>query len=187
IYLINAAHLDGARRRGFVDADMLAAVSLIDEHSGRRVRMGNLAFIGSHKINGVSALHTDLMRKTVFHALNSVYPGRTVNKTNGITFRRWLIECNPDLAEIIRSVVGERALDDWRALKGLAAFAGDSSLQERVARARRTRKIALARVVADQLSQRVDPDAMFDVQVKRIHEYKRQLLNLLETVARYNA
>jgi glycogen phosphorylase len=187
IYLINAAHLDGARRRGFVDADMLAAVSLIDEHSGRRVRMGNLAFIGSHKINGVSALHTDLMRKTVFHALNSVYPGRTVNKTNGITFRRWLIECNPDLAEVIRSVVGERALDDWRALKGLAAFAGDSSLQERVARARRTRKIALARVVADQLSQRVDPDAMFDVQVKRIHEYKRQLLNLLETVARYNA
>ncbi len=187
IYLINAAHLDGARRRGFVDADMLAAVSLIDEHSGRRVRMGNLAFIGSHKINGVSALHTDLMRKTVFHALNSVYPGRTVNKTNGITFRRWLIECNPDLAEVIRSVVGERALDDWRALKGLAAFAGDSSLQERVAHARRTRKIALARVVADQLSQRVDPDAMFDVQVKRIHEYKRQLLNLLETVARYNA
>ncbi len=187
IYLINAAHLDGARRRGFVDTDTLAAVSLIDEHSGRRVRMGNLAFIGSHKINGVSALHTDLMRKTVFHALNSVYPGRIVNKTNGITFRRWLIECNPDLAEIIRSTVGERALDDYRALKGLAAFADDSSLQERVAQARRTRKVALARVIADQLNQRVDPDAMFDVQVKRIHEYKRQLLNLLETVARYNA
>jgi glycogen phosphorylase len=187
IYLINAAHLDGARRRGFVDAGLLAAVSLIDEHAGRRVRMGNLAFIGSHKINGVSGLHTDLMRKTVFHSLNSVYPGRIVNKTNGITFRRWLIECNPDLTEIIGSTLGERALDDYHALKGLAAHVDDASLQERVARARRNRKVTLARTIADQLSLRVDPDAMFDVQVKRIHEYKRQLLNLLETVARYNA
>ncbi len=187
IYLINAAHLDGAQRRGFVDTDMLAGISLIDEHAGRRVRMGNLAFIGSHKVNGVSALHTELMRETVFHTLNSLHPGRIVNKTNGITFRRWLIECNPDLAQIIRSALGERALDDYRALKALAAYANDSSLQERVAQARRKRKIALARVIADQLNQRVDPEAMFDVQVKRIHEYKRQLLNLLETVARYNA
>ena len=187
IYLINAAHLDSARRRGFVDASLLASISLIDEYAGRRVRMGNLAFIGSHKINGVSALHTELMRKTVFHALNTVYPGRIVNKTNGITFRRWLIECNPDLAEIIRSALGERALDDYHALKGLAAHADDSSVHERVAQARRNRKLALARVIADRLSLRVDLDAMFDVQVKRIHEYKRQLLNLLETVARYNA
>jgi glycogen phosphorylase len=187
IYLINAAHLDSARRRGFVDAGMLAGISLIDEHAGRRVRMGNLAYIGSHKINGVSALHTDLMRKTVFHALNSVYPGRITNKTNGITFRRWLMECNPDLADIIRSILGERGLDDYHALKGLAGHADDSSLQERVAQARRTRKAALARLIADQLNLRVDPEAMFDVQVKRIHEYKRQLLNLLETVARYNA
>src|ERR1700735_1423999 len=187
IYLINAAHLDSARRRGFVDTAMLAGISLIDEHAGRRVRMGNLAFIGSHKINGVSALHTDLMRKTVFHALNSVYPSRITNKTNGITFRRWLMECNPDLADIIRSTLGERGLDDYHALKGLAAHANDSSLQERVGQARRNRKVALARVIADQLNLRVDPEAMFDVQVKRIHEYKRQLLNLLETVARYNA
>ncbi len=187
IYLINAAHLDSARRRGFVDASLLASISLIDEYAGRRVRMGNLAFIGSHKINGVSALHTELMRKTVFHALNTVYPGRIVNKTNGITFRRWLIECNPDLAGIIRSALGERALDDYHALKGLATHADDSSVHERVAQARRNRKLALARVIADRLSLRVDPDAMFDVQVKRIHEYKRQLLNLLETVARYNA
>jgi glycogen phosphorylase len=187
IYLINAAHLDSARRRGFVDAGMLAGISLIDEHAGRRVRMGNLAFIGSHKINGVSALHTDLMRKTVFHTLNSVYPGRITNKTNGITFRRWLMECNPDLADIIRSTLGERGLDDYHALKGLAAHADDSSLQERVAQARRNRKAALARVITDQVNLRLDPEAMFDVQVKRIHEYKRQLLNLIETVARYNA
>ncbi len=187
IYLINAAHLDSARRRGFVDQGLLASISMIDEHSGRRVRMGNLAFVGSHKINGVSALHTDLMRKTVFHALNSVYPGRITNKTNGITFRRWLIECNPGLADIIRAKLGERALDDYGALKGLAAYADDPAVQEQVAAAHRSRKAALARVIADQVNQRVDVDAMFDVQVKRIHEYKRQLLNILETVARYNA
>ena len=114
------------------------------------------------------------MRKTVFHALNSVYPGRITNKTNGITFRRWLMECNPDLADIIRSALGERGLDDYHALKGLAAHANDSSLQERVGQARRNRKVALARVIADQLNLRVDPEAMFDVQVRRIHEYKRR-------------
>ena len=100
--------------------------------------MGNLAFVGSHKINGVSALHTDLMRKTVFHSLNTVYPGRIVNKTNGITFRRWLIECNPGLAGIIRATVGEHALEDAEALKRFADFADDPSMQERVAAARRS-------------------------------------------------
>ena len=187
IYLINAAHLDSARRRGFVDQGLLASISLIDEHAGRRVSMGNLAFIGSHKINGVSALHTDLMRKTVFHALNAVYPGRITNKTNGITFRRWLIECNPGLADIIRSVLGERALDDYDALKGLAAHADDPVIQERWPRrtgAARPRSRAPSPISSTSAS---ISDAMFDVQVKRIHEYKRQLLNILETVARYNA
>ena len=187
IYLLNAAHLDSARRRGFIDPGMLTSLSLIDEQAGRRVRMGNLAFVGSHKINGVSALHTDLMRKTVFHSLNTVYPGRIVNKTNGITFRRWLIECNPGLTALIRSSVGERAFHDAEALRGFAAYADDASMQERVSAARRAAKIALAGYVADQLNQRLDTDAMFDAQVKRIHEYKRQLLNILETVARYNA
>jgi starch phosphorylase len=187
IYLANAAHLDSARRRGFIDAGLLSSISLIDEQAGRRVRMGNLAFIGSHKVNGVSALHTDLMRKTVFHSLNSVYPGRITNKTNGITFRRWLIECNPGLSGIIRSALGDHALDSPAALKGLAAYADDPSMQERVAAARRDAKGTLARHIASQLAQRVDPEAMFDVQIKRIHEYKRQLLNIIETVARYNA
>ena len=135
----------------------------------------------------MSALHTDLMRKTVFHSLNAVYPGRITNKTNGITFRRWLMECNPGLAEIIRSTLGDHALDSAEALKGLAGYADDASMQERVAAARRAAKSVLAREVAAQLSQRIDPDAMFDVHIKRIHEYKRQLLNILETVARYNA
>jgi starch phosphorylase len=187
IYLINAAHLDGARKAGHDDAALLSSVSLIDEHSGRRVRMGNLAFIGSHKINGVSALHTDLMRKTVFHDLNTLYPGRIVNKTNGITFRRWLMETNPRLTNILVGALGERVLDDAVALKGLAKHADDHGLQEQLALARRANKIALGRYVAERLNARLDPDALYDVQIKRIHEYKRQLLNLLETIARYNA
>ena len=186
IYLINAMHLDSARKRGLGDPNLLASISLIDEHAGRRVRMGNLAFIGSHKINGVSGLHTNLMRETVFRDLDVVYPGRIVNKTNGITFRRWLIECNPRLTQILTSSLGEKALDDADALRGLARFADDSAMQEQFALARRANKVALARHVAETLNQRIDPDALFDVQIKRIHEYKRQLLNILETIARYN-
>ncbi len=186
IYLINAMHLDGARRRGLGDPNLLASISLIDEHSGRRVRMGALAFVGSHKINGVSGLHTNLMRETVFRDLDSVYPGRITNKTNGITFRRWLIECNPRLTRIITSSLGEKALHNADTLRGLARFADDSSMQEQIALARRANKVALARHVAETLNLRIDPDAMFDVQIKRIHEYKRQLLNILETIARYN-
>jgi starch phosphorylase len=187
IYLINAMHLDGARKRGLSDPATLASVSLIDEHSGRRVRMGALAFVGSHKINGVSALHTKLMRETVFHDFDAVYPGRIVNKTNGITFRRWLIECNPRLTHIVVAAAGEKALADAEALRGLARHADDSALQEQFALARRANKTALARQIAETLNLRVDPDALFDVQVKRIHEYKRQLLNILETIGRYNA
>ena len=186
IYLINASHLDGARKRGAVDPGLLASISLIDEAGGRRVRMGSLAFIGSHKINGVSALHTNLMRETVFRDLNAIYPGRIVNKTNGITFRRWLIECNPALTRIITAAVGEKALYDPDVLKRLAKFAVDPATQEQVALARRANKVTLSQLIADTLDQRLDPDAMFDVQIKRIHEYKRQLLNILETIARYN-
>ncbi len=186
IYLINAAHLESVRKLGLTDPGLMASISLIDEHSGRRVRMGSLAFIGSHKINGVSALHTTLMKETVFHDLDQVYPGRIVNKTNGITFRRWLIECNPRLTAIIKAAVGEAALFDAEALKGLAKFSEDASLQEQFALARRANKVALSQVAAEALNERIDPDAMFDVHIKRIHEYKRQLLNILETIARYN-
>ena len=186
IYLINATHLDGARKRGLSDPALLASISLIDEQAGRRVRMGALAFIGSHMINGVSGLHTNLMRETVFHDLDGVYPGRIVNKTNGITFRRWLMECNPRLTSIIKASVGEKALYDAEVLKGLAKFADDSAMQEQISLARRANKVTLSQLIAENLNQRVDPDALFDVQIKRIHEYKRQLLNILETIARYN-
>ena len=134
-------------------------------------------------MNGVSALHTELMRKTVFRDLHALYPDRIVNKTNGITFRRWLMQANPALVKVLREVCGDAVLDDPSLISRLAEAAGDAALQERVAAAKRANKVAFARLVGDRIGLRLDPDALFDVQIKRIHEYKRQLLNILETVA----
>ncbi len=187
IYLLNARHLDQLQAEGKGDPGLLSAVSLIDEQNGRRVRMGTLAFLGAHKVNGVSALHTGLMRQTVFRDLHSLYPDRIVNKTNGITFRRWLFEANPDLTRLLVEVCGERVMDDPQALLTLAASADDTALHDRLAAIRRANKVILSNRIAETLSIRLDPDAMFDVHIKRIHEYKRQLLNILETVALYES
>ncbi|HEX9933350.1 MAG TPA: glycogen/starch/alpha-glucan family phosphorylase, partial [Allosphingosinicella sp.] len=187
VYLINALHLDKLREEGRAGEGLLAAVSLIDEHGPRRVRMGALSFLGSHKVNGVSALHTELMRETVFRDFHALYPERIVNKTNGITFRRWLHEANPGLTRLLVEVAGERVLDDPDALEALAAQADDRALHERLAAVRRQNKAALASLIHERVGVKVDPSAMFDVQIKRIHEYKRQLLNILETVALYGA
>ncbi len=187
IYRINAEHLDAMRHRLSDAPDLLASVSLIDEHAGRKIRMGHLAFVGSHRINGVSALHTDLMRQTVFRDLHALFPDRIVNKTNGITFRRWLVQANAGLARVLRAACGEAVLDDPKQMVRLAEQAEDPALQERIGAVKRANKIALARLISDRLDLQVDPDALFDVQIKRIHEYKRQLLNLLETVALYQA
>ena len=187
IYLINKRHLEHLRETGAVTDAELGEVSLIDEHGERKVRMGWLSFIAAHKVNGVSALHTDLMRRTVFSTFNRIYPDRIVNKTNGVTFRRWLMEANPGLTRLLVDTVGPRVLDDPEALEGFAEFADDAGVQQRFAAIKRDRKLALARLINQRTGVRVDPDAMFDVQIKRIHEYKRQLLNILETVAQYDA
>ena len=186
IYLLNGRHLERAKREKHADNALLASTSLIDESHGRRLRMGHLAFVGSHAINGVSALHTDLMRQTVFHDLNVLYPGRIVNKTNGITFRRWLQRANRPLTAILVETIGPRVLRDAKALSDFAAFAKDKSVQSRVAAQRRLAKERLARTVHERLGVTLDPSALFDVQIKRIHEYKRQLLNILQTVAIYD-
>jgi len=186
IFLINALHLDELRTRGCVDQQLLSAVSLIEENGGRNVRMGNLAFLGSQHVNGVSALHTDLMRQTVFREFESLYPGRIVNKTNGITFRRWLYQANPALTDLIIRAVGPTVLDDESRLHELSPYADDPAFRDRFAAIRRANKVALGRLVAEKLSIPLNPDAIFDVHIKRIHEYKRQLLNLLETIALFN-
>ncbi|HEX8665369.1 MAG TPA: glycogen/starch/alpha-glucan phosphorylase [Beijerinckiaceae bacterium] len=188
IYLINWLHLEElAGRAGPLDADAIAAVSLIDETQGRRVRMGHLAFLGSHKVNGVSALHTDLMRKTVFRDLHALYPEKIVNKTNGITFRRWLHQANPRLRDLLVEAADEEILNDPEALRRIEPLAGDAAFQARFAAQRRASKEALAGLIAERVGTAVDPAALFDVQIKRIHEYKRQLLNVLEAVALYQA
>jgi starch phosphorylase len=186
IHQINHEHLEGLSSSGCSDPPQPEAVSLIDDAGAQRVRMSTLAFIGSHKVNGVSALHTELMRKTVFRDLHALYPDRIVNKTNGITFRRWLFEANPGLTKLLVSVVGTRVLDDPLALEDFAAHAEDTGLHDRLAAIRHANKAALARLVAERVGIRADPIAMFDVHIKRIHEYKRQLLNVLQTIALYN-
>ena len=187
IYMINALNLDGLRAAGLIAESELGEVSLIDESAGRKVRMGWLSFIGAHKVNGVSALHTELMRQTVFKTFNRIYPDRIVNKTNGITFRRWLMEANPGLTRLLAETVGGKVLDDPMALADFAAYADDSGVRERVAAIRYDHKVALARLISERLHIRVDPHALFDTQIKRIHEYKRQLLNILETIALYDS
>ena len=185
VYAINSRVLREARKAG-MDDRAIAAISLIDEGGERRVRMANLAFVGAHSVNGVAALHTDLMKTTVFADLHALYPSKINNKTNGVTPRRWLQQCNPGLTGVIRDAIGDAFLDDAEQLSALNALAGDAVLGERVAEVKRANKVALARHLKDLMGVRLDPDALFDVQIKRIHEYKRQLLNLVETVALYD-
>jgi glycogen phosphorylase len=187
IYAINAVHLNNVRTCHPGDDRLLSSVSMIDEHAERRVRMSHLAFLGSHRVNGVSALHTGLMRETVFRDLNALLPGRIVNITNGITFRRWLHEANPKLTALLVDAIGPDVLDHEEVLDGLRPLATDGAFQQRFAAVRQANKLALAEQIDRELGIRIDPSALFDVHIKRIHEYKRQLLNILETIAQYQA
>ena len=191
IYLINWLHLEEQSKHARADAAdgaaHLAAISLIDESNGRRVRMGPLAFHGSRRVNGVSALHSELLKSTVFKDLHTIEPEKIVNKTNGITFRRWLHNANPELTALAVEAAGEAVLDDPTNLLKLERFADDPEFRTRYAAMRKLRKKRLAAVIAERTGIAVDPSALFDVQIKRIHEYKRQLLNLVETVALYQA
>ena len=186
VYEINARLLKEARSEFGMHDQEISNISLIDEKGERRVRMGNLAFVGAHSINGVSALHSDLLKVTVFKDLHRMYPTRINNKTNGITPRRWLMQCNPGLTELITDAIGPRFLDDIDALRDLEPHAKDPAFQDAFARVKRLNKDRLAQVVRARMGVRVDPNALFDIQIKRIHEYKRQLLNIIEAVALYD-
>jgi glycogen phosphorylase len=175
-----------ARQSAEFNDSQIANVSLIDEHGGRRVRMGQLAFVGSHAINGVSALHTELMKQTVFSDLHKLYPERIQNKTNGITPRRWLMQCNPDLTKLIGDTIGTGFLDNIDKLRDLEAHAEDPAFQAQFAAIKLSNKERLARLIKERLNIVVSSDALFDVQIKRIHEYKRQLLNIIQAVALYD-
>ncbi len=187
IYDINDHVIVRAQNQLKSDNDFIRSISLIDENGGRRVRMGQLAFVGSHSINGVSALHTELMKKSVFKDLNTLYPGRINNKTNGITPRRWLHNINPDLSALLAEAAGPESLDNAELLvKGLK-FSKDANFTQHFARIKQANKLALAKHIESQIGLKVDPAAMYDVHVKRIHEYKRQLLNIFQTIDFYLA
>ncbi len=186
IYEINAGLLKSARNDHEMSDAEVRNVSLIDESGERRVRMGNLAFVGAHSINGVAAMHSDLLKVTVFKDLHRMFPDRINNKTNGITPRRWLQQCNPALTDLVMETIGPRFLDDIDALRTLEKHAEDPAFQDAFARVKRRNKDRLARLVRDRMGLRLDPNALFDIQVKRIHEYKRQLLNIVEAVALYD-
>ena len=186
IYEINDRFLKEVARRFPEDTDLLRRVSLIDEDGERRVRMAHLAFLGSQVVNGVSKVHTELMRETVFADFARLFPGRIVNVTNGITPRRWLDQANPGLAELITARIGEHWRTDLDALEALAPLADDPEFRRAFRTVKRANKERLAAYLRAQCGVEADPDSLFDVQIKRIHEYKRQLLNVLHVVTLYN-
>ena len=152
-----------------------------------QVHMGTLAFVMASHVNGVSALHTDLMKETVFADLDGLYPAKIVNQTNGVTPRRWIKLSNPALSKVLTDVIGAGWESDLDKLQGLLAHEEDCDLRDALGAAKRANKVALSNWTADTLGVAINPDAMFDVQIKRIHEYKRQLLNIFETIARWSA
>lgn len=178
---IEEAHVDRIRDRGIERPDSVAIIR------DGNVHMGNLAFIAANRVNGVSGLHTNLMRETVFNDLHTLHPDKILNQTNGVTPRRWLRSCNPNLSDVLTDVVGEGWETNLDKLSDIARFADDSSFQERFRGVKRLNKERLASTVADSIGLEIDPDALFDIQIKRIHEYKRQLLNILEAIALWNA
>ena len=187
IYRINHEFLKLAAQVRPGDDAFLGRLSLIDENGERRVRMANLSIVGSHKINGVSALHSDLLVRTIFSDFAAIWPERFTNMTNGITPRRWLAQANPGLSALLDERIGS----GWRLqldqISRIAPLADEPAFRERFMAIKRASKQRLAAHIAASTGIAVDPASLFDVQVKRIHEYKRQLLNVLQVVARYQA
>ena len=186
IYDINELFLDQLRRSDAQDVDLLRRVSLIEEGAVRRVRMANLSVLASHKVNGVSKLHTQLLRETIFADFDRLFPGRFVNRTNGITPRRWLALANPGLSRLIDRHIGPAWRTQLDQLARLLPLADDPRFVTAFRSAKATNKRRLADYVAEVTGIAISPESLYDVQIKRIHEYKRQLLNVLHVITRYN-
>jgi starch phosphorylase len=186
VYEINRRFLDGVRQKYPGDDGRVARVSLIEEGPVRKVRMANLAIVGTHSTNGVAAIHSRLLKTTVVPDLAALFPERFSNKTNGVTPRRWLMMANPDFARLLDDVLGDGWVTDLARLRELKPLAEDRAFRDAFREARRTAKERFARWVRSATGEKVDPESIFDSQVKRIHEYKRQLLNVLQIIVHYN-
>ncbi|CAA6605314.1 glycogen phosphorylase [Rhodospirillaceae bacterium LM-1] len=186
IFEINRRFLEEVRLRFPGDEDLIRRVSLIDEDHGRRVRMAHIAFVGSHAVNGVARIHTELMKTTIFADFHKLYPERIVNKTNGVTPRRWVNQANRELASLVKGRVDENWPANLEEFRKLVPLADDKSFRQAFREVKKRNKERLAKLIAEKLGEEVSPDSLFDVHVKRIHEYKRQLLNVLGVIARYN-
>ncbi|MHB8799000.1 MAG: glycogen/starch/alpha-glucan phosphorylase [Thermoanaerobaculia bacterium] len=186
IYEVNRRFLDEVAHRAPGDQEILARVSMIEEGEPKQVRMAQLAAAGSHSINGVAALHSRLITENLFPDLYRLHPERFNNKTNGVTPRRWILKSNPSLAALLTEAAGPGWVTDYGLLRGpLDRLAEDAAFRDRFRAVKRENKVRLARIVADLTRVRVDPDSLFDIQIKRIHLYKRQLLNALHVVHLY--
>jgi starch phosphorylase len=185
IFEINAYFMTTLAQQQGHNMELMRRVSLVDEGGERRIRMAYLAVLASHSINGVSALHSQLMQQSIFADFAALWPKRFNNKTNGITPRRWLAQANPALSAVLDKAVGREWRRDLSVLGGLKPMAGDADLIESFAAAKRANKERLAGWLEQHMGMTVPVDALFDVQIKRIHEYKRQLLNVLHVVTRY--
>lgn len=185
IYEINFRFLREVSTRYIGDNDRLSRMSIIEEHPVKMARMAYMCVVASHKVNGVAALHTELLKNGLFRDFNEFYPGKFVNVTNGITPRRWLRKANPDLSAVITERIGEGWCKDLSELKKFEKYADDPATIQAVAKAKRANKLRLAEHIREICSVTVNPDSIFDVQVKRLHEYKRQFLNILHAIALY--
>jgi starch phosphorylase len=186
IYEINARFLDEVRVRFFRDEERVARMSLIDEGGERYVRMAHVAIVGSHAVNGVAELHSELLQRDLLSDFYSLWPGRFGNKTNGVTPRRWMVLSNPRLAKLLTATVGDGWMKDLGLLRGIEPFADDAGFREEWRRIKLANKQTFAHFAAGHAGLTIDPNALMDVQVKRIHEYKRQHLNILQVVAAYH-
>jgi glycogen phosphorylase len=186
IYRINHEFLAMVNHHFPGDTNLLTRVSIIDESHGRRVRMAHLAVVGSHTVNGVAALHSELLKTTLFADFNRIYPSKFVNVTNGITPRRWLNQCNPDLTALLTKAIGTGFQRDLDKLKLITPLAEDKAFRKAFREVKLANKVRLANRIEDVTGVKLNPNSLFDVQIKRIHEYKRQLLNVLHVITLYN-
>lgn len=186
IYKINHFHMEYVAQKYNNDWDKMRVLSIIEEEGGKRVNMAHLAIVGSHAVNGVARLHSELIKKTLFKNFYELWPEKFQNKTNGITPRRWLLMCNPMLSDLISDKIGDTWASHLEQLANLKEFAEDAKFQREFMEVKAQNKRKLASYLTEKTGVQVNPASIFDIQVKRIHEYKRQLLNILHIITLYN-